>query len=72
MKQSKLFAPTLRDVPNDAEVISHQLLLRAGYIRQISSGIYTYLPLANRVLEKIKTIIREELDAIDGSEMLLP
>lgn len=72
MKQSKLFAPTLRDVPNDAEVISHQLLLRAGYIRQISSGIYSYLPLANRVMEKIKTIIREELDAIDGSEMLLP
>ena len=72
MKQSKLFAPTLRDVPNDAEVISHQLLLRAGYIRQLSSGIYSYLPLANRVLEKIKTIIREELDAIDGSEMLLP
>ncbi|MCC5889591.1 MAG: proline--tRNA ligase [Alkalibacterium sp.] len=72
MKQSKLFAPTLRDVPNDAEVISHQLLLRAGYIRQISAGIYSYLPLANRVMEKIKTIIREELDAIDGSEMLLP
>jgi prolyl-tRNA synthetase len=72
MKQSKLFAPTLRDVPNDAEVISHQLLLRAGYIRQLSSGIYSYLPLANRVLEKIKTIIREELDAIDGAEMLLP
>ncbi|MFO8069903.1 MAG: proline--tRNA ligase [Alkalibacterium sp.] len=72
MKQSKLFAPTLRDVPSDAEVISHQLLLRAGYIRQLSAGIYTYLPLANRVLEKVKTIIREELDAIDGSEMLLP
>ncbi|EXJ24135.1 Prolyl-tRNA synthetase, bacterial type [Alkalibacterium sp. AK22] len=72
MKQSKLFAPTLRDTPSDAEVISHQLLLRAGYIRQISAGIYSYLPLANRVMEKIKTIIREELDAIDGSEMLLP
>ncbi|GAA0370017.1 proline--tRNA ligase [Alkalibacterium iburiense] len=72
MKQSKLFAPTLREVPHDAEVISHQLLLRAGYIRQISSGIYSYLPLANRVIEKVKTIIREELDAIDGSEMLLP
>lgn len=72
MKQSKLFAPTLRDTPNDAEVISHQLLLRAGYIRQISSGVYSYLPLANRVMEKVKTIIREELDAIDGSEMLLP
>lgn len=72
MKQSKLFAPTLREVPHDAEVVSHQLLLRAGYIRQISSGIYSYLPLANRVIEKIKAIIREELDAIDGSEMLLP
>lgn len=72
MKQSKLFAPTLRDVPNDADVISHQLLLRAGYIRQSSSGIYSYLPLANKVLEKIKAIIREELNAIDGSEMLLP
>ncbi|GEK90899.1 proline--tRNA ligase [Alkalibacterium kapii] len=72
MKQSKLFAPTLRDVPNDAEVLSHQLLLRAGYIRQLSSGIYSYLPLANKVLEKIKSIIREELDAIEGSEMLLP
>lgn len=72
MKQSRLFVPTLRDTPNDADVISHQLLLRAGYIRQISSGIYTYLPLAHRVLENIKTIIREEMDKIDGSEMLLP
>lgn len=72
MKQSRIFAPTLRDTPNDADVISHQLLLRAGYIRQISSGIYTYLPLANRVLENIKSIIREEMDHIDGSEMLLP
>lgn len=72
MKQSKLFAPTLREVPNDAEVISHQLLLRAGYIRQVSSGVYSYLPLAYRVIENIKAIIREELDAIEGSEMLLP
>ncbi|WP_080146373.1 proline--tRNA ligase [Marinilactibacillus piezotolerans] len=72
MKQSRLFAPTLRDTPNDADVISHQLLLRAGYIRQVSAGIYTYLPLAHRVLENIKTIIREEMDRIDGSEMLLP
>ncbi|MFL2079239.1 proline--tRNA ligase [Marinilactibacillus psychrotolerans] len=72
MKQSRLFVPTLRDTPNDADVISHQLLLRAGYIRQLSSGIYTYLPLAHRVLEKIKAIIREEMNKIDGSEMLLP
>lgn len=72
MKQSKLFAPTLREVPSDAEVISHQFMLRAGYIRQVSSGVYTYLPLAHRVLENIKTIIRDEFDKIDGSEMLLP
>lgn len=72
MKQSKLFVPTLRETPNDAEVLSHQLLLRAGYIRQISSGVYSYLPLANRVLEKIKTIIREEFEKIDAVEMLMP
>lgn len=72
MKQSKLFVPTLREVPNDAEVLSHQLLLRAGYIRQISSGVYSYLPLANRVLEKIKNIIREEFEKIDAVEMLMP
>jgi prolyl-tRNA synthetase len=72
MKQSRLFAPTLREVPSDAEVISHQFMLRAGYIRQISAGVYTYLPLAHRVLEKIKDIIRDEFDKIDASEMLLP
>ncbi|MDT2010655.1 proline--tRNA ligase [Carnobacterium divergens] len=72
MKQSKLFVPTLREVPNDAEVISHQMLLRAGYIRQVSSGVYSYLPLANLVLEKLKTIIREEFEKIDAVEMLMP
>lgn len=72
MRQSKLFVPTLRETPNDAEVLSHQLLLRAGYIRQISSGVYSYLPLANKVLEKIKTIIREEFEKIDAVEMLMP
>lgn len=72
MKQSKLFVPTLREVPNDAEVISHQMLLRAGYIRQISSGVYSYLPLANLVIEKLKTIIREEFEKIDAVEMLMP
>lgn len=72
MKQSKLFVPTLREVPNDAEVVSHQMLLRAGYIRQISSGVYSYLPLANLVLEKLKTIIREEFEKIDAVEMLMP
>ncbi|MFC0232599.1 proline--tRNA ligase [Vagococcus entomophilus] len=72
MKQSKILIPTLREVPNDAEVRSHQMLLRAGYIRQVSSGIYAYLPLANRVLEKLKTILREELEKIDAVEMLMP
>lgn len=72
MKQSKLFAPTLREVPNDADVLSHQMLLRGGYIRQTASGIYTYLPLAKRVLDNIKKIIREELDRIDAVEMDMP
>src|SRR5699024_12494937 len=72
MEQSKLFAPTLRETPNDADIISHQMLLRAGYIRQISSGVYTYLPLAHRVIQKIEAIMREEFNAIGASEMLLP
>ena len=52
----KMLIPTLREVPNDAEVLSHQILLRAGYIRQVAAGIYSYLPLANRVLEKLKRL----------------
>ncbi|MDR0298147.1 MAG: proline--tRNA ligase [Streptococcaceae bacterium] len=72
MKQSKLFIPTLREMPSDAQVISHALLVRAGYVRQVSAGIYAYLPLANRVLEKLKTIMREELDAIGAVEFLAP
>ena len=72
MKQSQIFIPTLRETPSDAEVASHQLMLRAGFIRQISAGIYTYMPLAWRVIKKIENIIREELDAVGGTEMLLP
>lgn len=72
MKQSRLFAPTLRDVPSDAEAVSHQLMLRSGYIRQVASGVYAYLPLARRVLTKIETIIREEMDRIESVEMTLP
>lgn len=72
MKQSKMLIPTLREVPNDAEVLSHQMLLRAGYVRQVSAGIYSYLPLANRVLEKLKTIMREEFEKIGAVEMLMP
>ncbi|MBP2623664.1 proline--tRNA ligase [Streptococcus oricebi] len=72
MKQSKMLIPTLREMPSDAQVISHALLLRAGYVRQISAGIYTYLPLANRVIEKAKKIIREEFEKIGAVEMLAP
>lgn len=72
MRWSQLFIPTLRENPAEAEVISHQLLLRAGYIRQLSAGIYNYLFLAQRSLGKIQRIIREEMDAIGGQEMLLP
>ena len=72
MKQSKMLIPTLREVPADAEIKSHQLLLRAGYIRQNASGIYSYLPLANKVLKKIEQIIREEMDAAGSVELLMP
>jgi prolyl-tRNA synthetase len=72
MHWSRLFIPTLRENPAEAEVVSHQLLLRAGYIRQLSAGIYSYLFLAQRSLLKIMQIVREEMDAIGGQEMLLP
>lgn len=72
MKASELFYPTLREVPSEAEIISHQLLLRAGFIRKTTSGVYTYLPLANRVLKKIMNIIREEMDRAGGQEVILP
>src|SRR5579863_10288319 len=72
MLWSKLFIPTLRENPAEAEVPSHQLLLRAGYIRQLSAGIYSYLFLAQRSLLKIQQIVREEMDAIGAQEMLLP
>lgn len=72
MLVSKLYAPTLRDVPAEAEIPSHQLMLRAGYMRKSAAGMYSYLPLAQRVLKKIETIIREEMDAIDSQEILMP
>ncbi len=68
---SRLFIPTLREAPSDAEVASHQLLLRAGYVRQLGAGIYSYLPLATRSLNKIIAIVREEMDRI-GQEFYLP
>jgi len=72
MRWSSIFIPTLREIPAEAEVVSHRLLLRAGYIRQLSSGIYSYLLLAQRSLLKIQSIVREEMNAIGGQEILLP
>ena len=72
MKQSNAFIPTLREVPADAEIKSHQLLLRAGFIRQSASGVYSYLPLAKRVLQKVETIIREEMERAGAVELLMP
>jgi prolyl-tRNA synthetase len=72
MRWSTLFVPTLRDVPAEAEVPSHRLLLRAGFIRQLGAGIYSYLPLAWRTLLKIENIIREEMNRVGGQEFHLP
>jgi prolyl-tRNA synthetase len=71
-RQSQLFIPTLREAPADAEAASHRLLVRGGYIRQVSAGVWTFLPLGWRVHQKVVQIIREEMDAIGGQEMLMP
>ena len=72
MRMSRMFSQTLRDAPADARTISHQLLERAGFIRQLAAGIYSYLPLARRTLTKIENIMREEIDAIGGQEVTMP
>jgi len=72
MRMSKSFTPTLKEVPADATVASHQLLVRAGYIRQLSAGIYSILPLGQRAILKITTIVREEMDGIGAQEFYLP
>lgn len=69
---SKLLLPTLKDAPQEAEVISHKLMLRAGMIRRVASGIYTWLPLGLKVLRKIETIVREEMDSSGAQEVLMP
>ena len=71
-RQSELFIPTLREPPADAESVSHKLLVRGGYIRQVSAGVWTFLPLGWRVHQKVVQIVREEMDAIGGQEMLMP
>ena len=72
VRASTLFLPTLRDDPADAEAVSHKLLVRGGYIRQVGAGLWTYMPLGWRVHRKVEQIIREEMDAIGGQEMLAP
>src|SRR6059058_5713976 len=71
-RASQLFLPTLRDDPADAEAVSHKLLVRGGFIRQVSAGLWTYMPLGWRVHRKVEQIIREEMDAIGSQEMLAP
>jgi prolyl-tRNA synthetase len=72
MRQSRIFIPTLRESPADAEIASHRLLLRAGYLRRVASGIYEFLPLGVRVLRRISDIIREEMNAAGAQEIMLP
>ena len=72
MRASRLFLPTLRDAPADAEAVSHKLLVRGGFIRQVSAGVWTFMPLGWRVHRRVEQIIREEMDAIGGQEMLMP
>lgn len=72
MKMSSLYAPTLKEIPNEAELASHQLLLRAGMIRRVAAGVYTYLPLAWRSIKKLEQIIREEMDEISAQEICMP
>ena len=72
MRWSKSFIPTLRDDPADAEAVSHKLLVRAGFMRQLMAGVYSLLPFGIRVLDKVEAILREELNRIGGQEFRLP
>lgn len=72
MRQSQYFIPTLREAPADAQIPSHQLMLRAGLVRQVASGVFTWLPLGYKILKKIIEILREEMDAIGAQEFLMP
>jgi prolyl-tRNA synthetase len=72
LRASELFFPTLREVPAEAELPSHRLLMRGGFIRKLAAGIYSYLPLGQRVLRKIEAIVRQEMDAAGAQELLLP
>lgn len=72
MRYSRLFIPTLKDAPAEAEAVSHKLMVRGGFVRQLAAGLYIYLPLGRRVMDKIDRIIREEMNAIGGQEVTMP
>ena len=72
MRTSKFFLVTLRETPSDADTVSQQLMLRAGLVRKLAAGLYTWLPLGLRVLKKVETIVREEMNAIGAQEVLMP
>src|SRR5665213_3419322 len=72
MKASQFFISTLKEAPADAEVASHRLMLRAGFIKRLSAGIYTYMPMGLRVIRKIENIVREEMNAAGAIELLMP
>jgi len=72
MRWTRSLIPTLREDPADAEAISHKLMVRAGLVRQLAAGIYVYLPLGHRVLDKVNRVIREEMNAIGGQEITMP
>ena len=72
MLYSQLFPGTLKEAPRDADTANHRLLVQAGFVRQLMAGVYTYLPLGLRVLNKISQIVREEMDAVGGKEVLMP
>jgi len=72
MRWTQTFIPTLKEIPADAEIVSHQLLLRAGLVRKLAGGLYTFLPMGLRVLKKVENIVREEMDRAGGIEVLMP
>ena len=72
MRQSKILIPTLKEDPSDADVVSHKLMVRAGMVRQLASGLYSWLPLGLRTLRKVEKIIREEMDKTGAQELLMP
>ncbi|MCU0581676.1 MAG: proline--tRNA ligase, partial [Syntrophales bacterium] len=72
MRYSNLFLPTVKEVPSDAEIASHQLMIRAGMIRKLTSGIYSYLPLGLKTVRKVEQIVREEMNRAGAQEVFLP